>query len=895
MTYRVSSSLLLASAAVVLGSASPPVITPAVAQQFAVEEITVTARRREERLQDIPLAITAFTASDIATAGIQDLNDLALMTVGMDFDSRSGGNRTPGRVNSVIRLRGVDNGTLDHLQPTSVFVDGIYVLGTAGSMGLQDLERVEVIKGPQSAFFGRNTFAGAINYITKTPSLDEFETKLDFSMATYEKFDGNIITSGPIIPGKLAFQFNGRLYNRGAEWQANDGGEMGAESTSFASFMLYGEPNEKSSFKLRAYYQFDDDKSPVAGLIRGRFADTCTGTSVERLNSQGVTDTFFPRDYICGAIPKFGYVEQSDPNHPFAGPNFPIHGPGFQGGPRRLLSHETTFDNPIFARDLPGFDGRIGGFSFFGPQPGFIQKTIGGTNVRSYIDPDNPRRVPQMDGFGMKRKQIRFSLNSDYEFDNGYTATLLAGYSDMRQTNLWDYDSTDDPVWYSADPKIGIDWSVEARINSPEDERFRWLAGATLYDQEFIANGGGGLLVSACFLNCDLFTPAVFTLPPTSGNQAKVWGVYGSISYDITDDLTLDIEARYLQDRRSVSESGIEFKNTFKQTTPRAILSYRPTEETTLYAQWSKGVLPGTTNAIVAACSEDEFLASYPDPRQGPNQGQPRTDSECDQIRAIVGEDRANPATPTQKLTSMEIGIKQTFMDNRVRANLTAWHYEWANRPFGATIVWVRDAEVPSARDRLPNPFPNNQGMSIPGSQKLWGSELETGFVFTENWDAQVNVSWSDNKFTEFEQFSFSRITDTGRDALDGVTNMTGQKINRYPTWAGNLATTYTNELNNTWDYFGRVDVLYKGSYWADNINLAKTEAYFLTNARIGLQREDLRIEIYVRNLFQEDAWATVSPTTDISSTAFEFSTIRGLLVTPQEKRTFGLRTNLSF
>ena len=91
MTYRVSSYLLLASAAVVLGSASPPIITPAVAQQFAVEEITVTARRREERLQDIPLAITAFTASDIANAGIQDLNDLALQTVGMDFDSRSGG------------------------------------------------------------------------------------------------------------------------------------------------------------------------------------------------------------------------------------------------------------------------------------------------------------------------------------------------------------------------------------------------------------------------------------------------------------------------------------------------------------------------------------------------------------------------------------------------------------------------------------------------------------------------------------------------------------------------------------------------------------------------------------------------------------------------------------
>ena len=274
--------IFLSGAAFALGSVLPPTVPIVMAQQFAVEEITVTARRREERLQDIPLAITAFTAQDINNAGIQDLNDLALQTAGMQFDSRSSGNRTPGRINSVIRLRGVTQGTLDHLQPTSVFIDGIYVLGTAGTMGLQDLERVEVIKGPQSAFFGRNTFAGAINYITKTPSLDDYETNFDFSMATYEKFDGNIMTSGPIIPGKLAFQFNGRLYNRGPEWQTTDGGELGQESSSFASLMLYGEPNENMSFKLRAYYQYDDDKSPVAGIIRGRFADTCTGTSIER-------------------------------------------------------------------------------------------------------------------------------------------------------------------------------------------------------------------------------------------------------------------------------------------------------------------------------------------------------------------------------------------------------------------------------------------------------------------------------------------------------------------------------------------------------------------------------------------------------------------------------------
>jgi iron complex outermembrane receptor protein len=82
----------------------------------------------------------------------------------MRFNSRGG----IGRVNSEIRLRGVTQGAADHLQATSVFIDGVYVLGTANVVGLQDLERVEVIKGAQSAFFGRNTIADAINYITRT-------------------------------------------------------------------------------------------------------------------------------------------------------------------------------------------------------------------------------------------------------------------------------------------------------------------------------------------------------------------------------------------------------------------------------------------------------------------------------------------------------------------------------------------------------------------------------------------------------------------------------------------------------------------------------------------------------------------------------------------------------
>ncbi len=509
-------TVLLGSAALTALVGTTTVSTPTLAQQVTLEEIVVTARKRTESLQDIPLAITAFTAADIENAGMQDLGDVALQTAGMQFFNRRSAFRG-GRVDSLINLRGVSSGaSLDHLQPTSLFVDGIFVLGTASSIGLQDLERVEVIKGPQSAFFGRNTFAGAINFITRNPSLTDYETKIDVSAATYEKFDFNVLTSMPIVEDKLALQINARLYSRGGEWTATDGGTLGRESSSFISATVYGEPSENFSFKFRAYYQEDDDGPPVTGVLTGDELDTCTGTSVTRFNVDGTTGTFNPTRYLCGDVPTFksGLIP---------------------------LSRETSLRPSNLALDRTGLVQSTGAL-LLGPQPNAISEFLDGqTFVKS---------VPSIDGYGMRRDQIRISLNADYEFGGGlegWTASFLGGWNDMGLNLLRDYDQSDFQAWYSTDPKFGRDWSVEARLNSPEENRLRGLLGVSYVDQEFITSGAGGLLLLSCFN----FTgappagipfvvacgggPGIFTLPATSGNVAKVKGVFASISYDITD------------------------------------------------------------------------------------------------------------------------------------------------------------------------------------------------------------------------------------------------------------------------------------------------------------------------------------------------------------------------
>ena len=152
-----------------------------------LEEIIVTARKRDESLLEAPLSITVFSAEDLSRAGLETLGDIALQTTGLSFQDNIASNR-PGRQNTVIRFRGMSppRGS-PHQQLAGLFVDGVFVTGGSQSIPMLDVERVEVIKGPQSAFFGRNTFSGAINYVTRNPSLTEFEGKVRATAGQYSQ------------------------------------------------------------------------------------------------------------------------------------------------------------------------------------------------------------------------------------------------------------------------------------------------------------------------------------------------------------------------------------------------------------------------------------------------------------------------------------------------------------------------------------------------------------------------------------------------------------------------------------------------------------------------------------------------------------------------------------
>lgn len=185
---------------------------PSFSQDLAIEEITVTSRRREENLQSMPLTVTALSNDEIYERGVSSILDLSDYTPG--FYTESVGGRS---ANPYFRGLVVNTGVVER-QNSSVFVDGFFVLGTAATFGFNNIERVEVLKGPQSALFGRATFGGAVNYITKTPG-DDVAVDVDVDISEHNKYDAAVTVSGPMFGSDtLKALLSARYYEFGGEW-----------------------------------------------------------------------------------------------------------------------------------------------------------------------------------------------------------------------------------------------------------------------------------------------------------------------------------------------------------------------------------------------------------------------------------------------------------------------------------------------------------------------------------------------------------------------------------------------------------------------------------------------------------------------------------------------------
>jgi len=235
----------------------------------AIEEIVVTTRKREENLQDVPISVTAFTVADMERKGMNNLEDITRQTAGVIFDNGGisaqdmtvimrGLNPTRGRQNVAILQDGID-------------VSSESLLTSGGSLlmntRLFDIERVEVVKGPQMALYGRSAFAGAINYISKRPG-DKVEGKVNFDVGDYGQFEAGAGISGPVIENRLSLGVNASSWrNDGYYSNSVTNGDLGGEDGYGVSGSALFEAADNLSFWLRAEYSHDDFEPRARAII----------------------------------------------------------------------------------------------------------------------------------------------------------------------------------------------------------------------------------------------------------------------------------------------------------------------------------------------------------------------------------------------------------------------------------------------------------------------------------------------------------------------------------------------------------------------------------------------------------------------------------------------------
>ena len=809
--------------------------------QDSIEEIIVTARKREENLQDIPLTVSAFTESALEERGITSLQDIADFTPGFDFAQAFGRNDFRPVIRGQANILGRANAGL--------FIDGIIVEEGNASIPTAALERVEVVKGPQSALYGRSTLAGAINYVLKKPG-DEFAGEVTAEYGERDHFRAEIHGSGP-LGDAAGFAITLSHYERDGEYDNYFPGnplgtpaidnEVGGEETDSITAVLTLDPNDRVSIQAHLMYEeTEDDHYAIA--MQPSSANNCF-----RVTRGGS---------LTQPLPPAGTPEASAALVGSAGYN----GSGY-------------------------YCGRVD-----------VDDVLAANNGDAMIE------TSFYDDAGTDRESLRLGLKAELDLTDAVTVTSVTGYNDI-ETERWQDQTfgggdTRLPVVgvglpftvqpFSAAPRIfsrvGFltannddfeDFSQEVRLSYDAGNALRYMLGFYYYESEDEGDqitsfdtttstyiDGTRLFApfNPTFAPAIVSTSAFYEGAPSQHNgseEIESWSVFGSMEFDFTEKLTVGAEFRYNEDDFDITPAGADdaVKGSFNAFLPKVSVKYKAADNLLVYANIAKGNKPGTLN--------DQA-------------GLPETDREVDEETAW----------------NFEIGMKSTWMENRIIANAAAYHIDWD------------DMQLTSTRAAVVNGQPRTFSiLENVGKATITGIELDLAAQLTEFWDVRVGYAWTDGEIDEFIQ-----SVDAG--ALAGSAFREAALINGYSASGDvvisdtqlpqssrhqlNLSNTLHGNMTDDWSWFLRADLNYNSKRYAQVYNLAHTGDREIVNLRGGVRGGNFDIEVWVDNVFDnEDSPALIRYVQPSNLTFNPFN--RSIGVTLPEKRRVGVTARYRF
>jgi iron complex outermembrane recepter protein len=751
-------------------------VLPVTATAQGIEEITVTARKRDESLIKVPVAITAISGETLDQRGVRGYAELNDFVPGLRYEN-AGANRSD-RGFHTITMRGMFPGDSPNRQGVTAFVDGVPIPGGA-IPGLTNLERVEVVNGPQSAYFGRSTFAGAINFITRAPG-NTFQGSADASYGTHGTAELNGAIEGPVVSDRLTARLSARYYETDGKYD-NFGrtGKLGARETTSGSATAVFTPTE--DLKIRAYFTVweDSDGAPAQAALNELDYNCNPGGNARQVNG---------RNYVCGGIGTILEARIAQNTNPPVAPN------------------QLTLGQPALGDNF-------------------------------------------VDRIGLERHAYQANITADYDF-NDYT---LSG-SLARNQNNWavltdTYNRPPEATNYYSTVLLPYDidnWSGEARLASPQDAAFKFMIGANHYFESIFFQGRASRPpVGSAFT----------TLTVPTDFRANTNGVFGSASYDLTEDLTLNAEARYQWDKITHIQrtaTGFSAGQTFKSFSPRVILNYDLSDTSSAYLSYARGTRPGTFNI--------NFLALN-----------------AFQQAQIVTQFAVPLAIPEEKLTTYEAGLKGDFLDRRLRLLSAIYYGEWRDRQINQNFLYLA-APGATTSTSITLTLAN-------GSVNLWGLESQATLQATDNLTLDATFNWAE---TDIRATSCAECV-----AINGVLNPVGNRMERYPAYTGTFGGVYEQPVSGDWTASVRADAIYTGKQYDTAANIAWTKPTWRFNARMGISNEAYAFELYGKNIFNDKTPSNIIRNSNPNALATQGLNL--VILAPPEMQTFGAKVSLKY
>lgn len=727
-------------AALMLGMATA-ITSPqaAIAQDAAgassggLEEIVVTARKREENLQSTPVSVAALSGDALAKAGIDEFSEIANRVPGFTFNPDN-----VSEPNIFLRGIGTDIESAASSAAIGFFLNDVYLPRAQGTaIELFDLERVEIVRGPQGTLYGKNVVGGAINYITRKPT-DEFRAGAEAGIGNYGGFDVQANVAGGLAEGlsgsiaATARRHDGYAFN---SFTGNDVEDL----TAFGALaQLRYQPNDSLDILLTG--------DLTRRRARGKWVDIQT---------------------------------PSTHNIPFVNPD-PRRGPnnidGKQDADLGGVHLSVNWDSG--AGTLTAISAyREGSFKVVNNDAGsFIDFT------RLAYGPDG-----RIDFFGFDRTRF----NDDYFINN-------------------------------KDEKVKS-FSQELRFRSDWDGAFNLLAGV-YYQHEQVDR-----VEDADYIFVRFFAQGREIAE--TGLKSDTYAAFLEGTYDFTDRLGVTAGIRYTKDskrftvyRETIGDFlGADFedengnftrsfsasdKQSWDAWTPSINLHWQAGEDAYLYALVSKGYKSGGWNGENAT-NPGEARVSY------------------------------NP----EYAWNYEIGAKTTWLDNRLRFNVTGFWTEYKNLQTQQFVIFD------------PN-LPADNVIANAGKARVKGMELETALVPVEGLTLFANYTYMDAKITgdlisTELRFDFSCFCNVAVP-----TNLKGNVLRRSPENSFSIGGDVTVPLSSRLNGFVRADYNWTDDFFFDNENGLRTaqDSVGVLNGSIGVATEDDKWELrlWAKNLTNE-------------------------------------------